>query len=418
MSAESPFLNSDPTDAATSAPAVSSVDEDFSDDDGVLYDEEVTPEYGILGFTLRELIIVGAWLVLFVLSFFPLGWSPALWAQGISWILPIGVPTVAVFLVVLRRLSPDGIRRVGSLGIDQFASVAFSVAAVWWAQVLWDYVALVIRTDVDAVVWVPWVQFVVALALVALTVFAPLIPGIKEDFHGRLVTLAHRNANPVRPVIARPRSERPEPTVADAPGAVADETAAPVGYASAPAPYIAPNTQVSVPTSGLDTELTGQQATDEVARLDVAEQVPLSSHASGGGTGTEQATSDETYTPSYSRSSWEREPEVVSDTGSIEAMLGARAQDVDAAPQTQAFPAIDDSDLDATNPRDPAPAPQPFWILAPTERDVHDELGEPIFRIGPSAWALVIEDRGGAYVVRHDDGRIGYLHDIADITRG
>ncbi|MCM3781029.1 hypothetical protein [Microbacterium hydrocarbonoxydans] len=416
MSAESPFLNSDPADDATSAPAFSPADEDFSDDDGVLYDEEVTPEYGILGFTLRELIIVGAWLVLFVLSFFPLGWSPALWAQGISWILPIGVPTVAVFLLVLRRLSPDGIRRVGSLGIDQFASVAFSVAAVWWAQVLWDYVALVIRADVDAVVWVPWVQFIVALALVALTVFAPLIPGIKEDFRGRLVTLAHRNANPVRPVIARPRPERPEPPAAATSATGSDETATPAGYA--PAPYLAPNTQVTVPASGLDTELTGQQATDEVARLDVAEQVPLSSHASGGGTGTEQATSDETYTPSYSRSSWEREPEVVSDTGSIEAMLGARAQDVDAAPQTHAFSAIDEADLDATNPRDPAPAAQPFWILAPTERDVHDELGEPIFRIGPSAWALVIEDRGGAYVVRHDDGRIGYLHDIADITKG
>jgi hypothetical protein len=61
---------------------------------------------------------------------------------------------------------------------------------------------------------------------------------------------------------------------------------------------------------------------------------------------------------------------------------------------------------------------QPFWALAPTSRDVLDERGVPMFRIGPDAWALVIEDRGGAYVVRHDDGRIGYLHDIADITRG
>ena len=49
---------------------------------------------------------------------------------------------------------------------------------------------------------------------------------------------------------------------------------------------------------------------------------------------------------------------------------------------------------------------------------MHDERGESIFRVGPSAWALVIEDRGGAYVIRHDDGRIGYLHDISDITRG
>ena len=413
MSTESPFLNSDPADADTTASvsAVSAADETFSDDDGVLYDDEVTPEYGILGLTLRELVIVGAWLVLFVLSFVPLGWSPSLWAQGISWVLPIGVPTVAVFLLVLRRFSPEGIRRVGSLGIDQFASVAFSVAAVWWAQLLWEYVSVVIATGVSAVVWVPWVQFAVALALVAVTVFAPLIPGLREDFYGRLVTLAHRNANPARPVIARPRPERPEPTVADP---AAEGAGFPEGQQN---PTLAPDSYVTLPADGLDVELSGQQATDEVARLDLASQVPLSSHASGGGTGTEQATSDEEYTPSYSRRTWNEEPDIVSDTGSIESMLGAPAQEV-GAPRTEAFAAVGDVDLDATNTRESAPAPQPFWILAPTERDVHDERGDAIFRIGPTAWALVIEDRGGAYVVRHDDGRIGYLHDIADITKG
>ncbi|WP_449408505.1 hypothetical protein [Microbacterium maritypicum] len=410
MSTEYPSLNSDPTDADAAA-AVAADDESFSDDDGVLYDDEVTPEYGILGLTLRELLIVGAWVVLFVLSFVPLGWSPALWAQGISWVLPIGVPTVAVFLLVLRRFSPEGIRRVGSLGIDQFASVAFAVAAVWWAQLLWEYVSVLIATGVSAVVWVPWVQLVVTLALVVLTVFAPLVPGLREDFHGRLVTLAHRNANPARPVIARPRPERPEDP---APDAVASGAAASVGQAS---PTLAPDSYVTLPADGLDVELSGQQATDEVARLDLAAQVPLSSHASGGGTGTEQATSDEEYTPAYSRRTWNEEPDIVSDTGSIESMLGAPAQEV-GAPQTEAFSTLDDVDLDATNPRESAPAGQPFWILAPTERDVHDERGEPLFRIGPSAWALVIEDRGGAYVVRHDDGRIGYLHDIADITKG
>lgn len=410
MSTESSFPSSDPADidGENVASAVPGADETFSDDDGVLYDDEVTPEYGILGLTLRELLIVGAWAVLFVLSFVPLGWAPSLWAQGISWVLPIGVPTVAVFLLVLRRFSPEGIRRVGSLGIDQFASVAFSVAAVWWAQLLWEYVSVVIATGVSAIVWVPWVQFVLTLGLVVLTVFAPLIPGLREDFHGRLVTLAHRNANPARPVIARPRPERTEPA-ASAPvtAPAADE----------PAPTLGPDSHITVPADRLDVELSGQQATDEVARLDLAAQVPLSSHASGGGTGTEQATSEEDYTPSYSRRSWSEEPDIVSDTGSIESMLGAPAQEI-GAPRTEAFTVVDDADLDATNPREAAPAAQPFWILAPTERDVHDERGEAIFRVGPTAWALVIEDRGGAYVVRHDDGRIGYLHDIADITKG
>src|SRR5690606_6326254 len=113
-----------------------------------------------------------------VVSFFPLGWAANIWSQGITWILPVGVPTAAVFLLVLRRFSPDGIRRVGSLGIDQFASVAFSVAAVWWAQQLWQYVTVALTVGTSAVVWVPWVQLMLSLALVVLTVFAPLVPGL------------------------------------------------------------------------------------------------------------------------------------------------------------------------------------------------------------------------------------------------
>jgi hypothetical protein len=400
----------------------------FSDEDGVLYDEDVTPEYGVLGFTLRELLIVGVWLVSFVVSFFPLNGGLSLWATGIQWILPIGVPTAAVFLLVLRRFSPDGIRRVGSLGIDQFASVAFSVAATVWVGALW----LALATLIDGGFWgLPWngiLLLIASLALVVLTVFAPLIPGLKEDFHGRLVTLAHRNANPVRPVISRPRPERPAlAETVDVAAADAPETVVEVAYAE---------TSVLPPAVQVDPELSGQQATDEVARLDLASQVPLAAHASGGDTGTEPVTADEEYVPTYSRRSRGDDQEIVSDTGSIESLLETAARvepaeghaeqpfvedDVDAdgfdarSPETTAF---DAADLDATNPREAAPAAQPFWILAPTERDVHDERGEPLFRIGPNAWALVIEDRGGAYVIRHDDGRIGYLHEISDITKG
>lgn len=398
----------------------------FSDEDGVLYDEDVTPEFGILGFTLRELLIVGVWLVSFVVSFFPLNGGLSLWAIGIQWILPIGVPTAAVFLLVLRRFSPDGIRRVGSLGIDQFASVAFSVAATVWVGTLW----LAIATLIDGGFWgLPWngiVLLIASLALVVLTVFAPLIPGLKEDFHGRLVTLAHRNANPVRPVIARPRPEHPAATdsAPDAAGE-APETVVDVAYT---------NTGVLPPAVQFDPELSGQQATDEVARLNLAAQVPLAAHASGGDTGTAPVTADDEYVPTYSRRSRGDDPEIVSDTGSIESLLetAARVEPTEgpAEPpfvaddeatfdaQDAETTAFDAADLDATNPREAAPTAQPFWILAPTDRDVHDERGEPLFRIGPSAWALVIEDRGGAYVIRHDDGRIGYLHDISDITKG
>ncbi|MFT4157798.1 MAG: hypothetical protein QM630_07720 [Microbacterium sp.] len=374
----------------TPVPPDSETDGEFIDD-GVLYDEEVAPEYGILGFTLRELLIVGVWLVHFVVSFVPIVAGSSLWSTGIEWLLPVGIPTVAVFLIVLRRFSPDGIRRVGSLGIDQFASVAFSVAAAVLVSRLWLAVATLIASGFWALSWSGIVLVLTALALVALTVFAPLIPGLKEDFHGRLVTLAHRAANPVRPVIARPR---PEPLVHTA----AAEQPAQAGRLDAD-----------------DAELSAVNSTDGVDRIDLAFQVPLSAHASGGGTGTEEPETDEDYTPRYSRRSVE--PEIVYDTDSIVELVG-EAADLIETPASEQAAASEQVDVEATNSHETVVQMQPFWILAPTERDVHDESGEAIFRIGPSAWALVIEDRGGAFVVRHDDGRIGYLHDISDITKG
>lgn len=323
------------------------VDEEFTDE-GVLYEEQVIPQHGYLGFTLRELLIVIAWFVMFATSFFPVGWGPVLWAQGISWILPLALPTVAVFLIVLRRFSPEGIRRVGSLGIDQFASVAFSVAAVWWIQLIWEFISALVQSNTSLVVWVPWVQLTALLALVVFTVFAPIVPGLRDDFRGRLVTLAHRNANPARPVIAAPR---PAPVVRSA-GAVTD--AAEAADASTP---------VVEDDDGQD------DAVDLTEELGFASSVPLTEHASGGELGLVPET-DEDYVPGYARSS------------------------------------NDDSEE------------QPFWALAPTVRDVVDEQGEFLYEIGPDAWTLVIEDRDGAYVVRHDDGRVGYLHDVADMTRG
>jgi len=415
MSTDFPLRNDETPEDDVVAPPVD--DETFIDD-GVLYDEEVTPEYGILGFTLRELLIVGVWLVHFVVSFFPVASTSTLWSAGIDWVLPVAVPTVAVFLLVLRRFSPDGIRRVGSLGIDQFASVAFSVAATVLVARLWLTVATGINSGFWVLTWAGVVLVVTSLALVVLTVFAPIVPGLKEDFQGRLVTLAHRAANPVRPVIARPR---PEPVAAPA------QAAAPEG-------------------APLDVELSDANATDEVARVDLASQVPLSAHASGGGIGTEQVLPDEDYRPAYSRRS--SGEEIAYDTDSIVALVtpDTDAFEPIAAPASEqppvaektaaasvdessddrssddrssaAEPASEEIDVEATNPRFTVTEQQPFWILAPTERDVHDERGEVIYQIGPTAWALVIEDRGGAFVVRHDDGRIGYLHDISDIKKG
>lgn len=297
-----------------------------------------TPQYGVGPFTVREVALAGVWLVAFVLSFFPVaavlvgrdsllfGFG-SVWTTGLGWILTIGLPTIAVFLIGLRRLSPDGIRRVGSLGIDQFASVAFSVSAVVWLQIVWETVAFTLAGGDWFRSWVIWAQLLLMLAGVVLTVFAPLIPPFAEDFTGRREVPAHRNARPVRPVSPRPARPAPTPAPAEAQDQGSDES----GFA-------------------------------EPADLDAA---------------------GESWTPDQT---------------------------------TDAFEPIDEVEVVAD---EPAPVrQQAFWALVPEERDVVDETGAALFRIGPTAWALVIEEYDDHFVVRHEDGRVGRLLDIDGVTRG
>ncbi|WP_347344338.1 hypothetical protein [Microbacterium sp.] len=275
-------------------------------------DDGIPPQYGVGPFSIREVSLAGVWLLAFVVSFFPIygaiGAAPPVWGSGIDWVLTIGAPTAAVFLLVLRRLSPQGIRRVGSLGVDQFASVAFSVAAIVWLGILWSAFVTLAKSGVFFVTWVVWVELVLMLAGVVLTVVAPVLPVLGEDFRHRPESVAHRNARRVRPVAARPVVVREPRTDA--------------------VPAVAVDTPVATPTADGD------------VRADTAATV---------------------------------------------------AQ---------------------------APVSQAFWALVPVERDVVDEHGAPLFRIGPTAWALVIEDRGTSFVVRHEDGRVGHLHDVSGVTRG
>jgi hypothetical protein len=387
---------------------------DDAEDTGVLYEDQVEPEYGILGFTLREVIIVGVWLLGFVASFFPIGpLGDTIWATGIHWILMMGVPTAAVFLVVLRRLSPEGIRRVGSLGIDQFASVAASVAAVSWAQVLWQQVAATVATGAFLIGWVVIVGQLAMLALVAATVFAPLLPRLRDDFHGRMETLAHRNANPVRPVIPRPRPERPAAPV-DRPAVPERDDVDDATAEAAAEPRLETALTMVIP-EGAEAAPDAREHTPTAGGADDVDDVEVLHNTAAVEALRDIFAVDETTRP---RPLVEHNTAPDGVAGADVADRARFADDTVAGPEP-ADPEPAGVDTTGVEPTASGPVPtQPFWILAPTERDVLDEHGEPLFRVGPSAWALAIEDRGGAFVVRHEDGRIGYLHDISDITKG
>jgi len=437
------FSEFDGEEWRTDAPAAdrdAAADEPASeDDDAVYYEEQVEPEYGILGFTLRELIIVGAWVVVFVVSFFPVfGGGGSVWTRGIDWILTIGLPTVAVFLIALRRFSPEGIRRVGSLGIDQFASVASSVAAVAWAQLLWLQSAASVDSGAFLVGWVPIVAQLATLALVAATVAAPLIPRLRDDFEGRMETLAHRNANPVRPVITRPR-----PAAVDASGTSSTDADAPaepiietdlVIEDDADATRVIEVLPPAAPSLTAEPAVVHEDSDEVLPPADGAEPAPEAhaEPASESPVDAEPREHDTAYTdPIGALHEIFAANEPAEDTIADDAADDRTATGDFAENTTAVLPVAGASaDEPAVEPEAPLRRTrneqakavehetQPFWILAQSERDVLDEHGHPLFRIGPAAWTLVIEDRGGAYVVRHDDGRIGYLHDLADITKG
>ncbi|KAA9087163.1 hypothetical protein [Microbacterium radiodurans] len=322
-----PLSGSD-ADEPIDEPAPAAADDRAGDraaDDRAVGDT-VAPQYGVGPLSIREVSLLGVWALSFIFSFFPIygrfGAGSSVWSAGIDWVLTIGVPTAAVFLLLLRRFSPQGIRRVGSLGIDQFASVAFSVAALVWLGIIWGAFVALAQTRVFVASWVVWVEFLLMLAGVVLTVVAPHLPVLGEDFRHRPEAPAHRLARPTRPVVARPAAARPA-GVSDTASA-----ASRAGWGHA-----------------------ASQAHDAPAPADAAEP----------------------------------------------------------------FAGVDETAQTATTP---ASAQQAFWALAPEERDVLDESGAPLFRVGPTAWALVIEDRGGVFVVRHEDGRIGYLHETEDVVRG
>ena len=347
------------------------------------------PQYGVGPFSVREVALLAVWLVAFVVSFFSLyrddrvgeivGLGGSVWNAGLDWILTIGVPTVAVFLIVLRRFSPDGIRRVGSLGIDQFASVAFSVSTVVWLAALWVNVSRGVQTGVWLSSWVVWVEFFLMLAGVVLTVFAPLLPTLSEDFQHRREVPAHRNARPLRPVVARPAQERPAPAAQPA----ADAT----------------------PAAGAHS--TGAYATD-------AYGAGAAAYGAGAGASAHDS-APASDTAAYATDTFGENPDV--ERSLDDEPLVATADDV----ETGTAPESDGEAVDAADETvvvSEGPVSQAFWALVPVERDVVDAQGMPLFRIGPDAWALVIEDRGEVYVVRHEDGRVGYLHDVTGVTRG
>ncbi|MEO5320022.1 hypothetical protein PV761_15725 [Arthrobacter sp. CC3] len=164
----------------------------------------------VLGpFTVRDLTVFTSTLILFVASLIPMFDSRYnLWNLGSLFFLGLGIilPLVVTALFVARRLSPESKVRVGSLSIDQFASVVASFTLGFF-----------FLSAAEAFIPVMLVGLIGSVGLFAATVLARFIPLLAGDFLDRAEVPAHVVARESAAPFRKPSAPK-EPKAAKDPG--------------------------------------------------------------------------------------------------------------------------------------------------------------------------------------------------------
>ncbi|BCW20395.1 hypothetical protein NtRootA9_31030 [Arthrobacter sp. NtRootA9] len=413
----------------------------------------------VLGpFTVRDLTVFAATLILFIASLLPIfGGRFNLWNLNNLFFLGLGIllPLIVSALFAARRLAPATRLRVGSLSVDQFASVAASFAlAFFFISVAGAYVPSLLVGLIGSVI------------LFAATVLGRFIPYLSGDFQGRSEAPAHvmaRDAAAPAPAPRAPKQPKPEP--AAQPGA----NGTPGSHHKHEASH----------KPRLGGKLFGGAGAGSSA-VPAGQNHTGQGHAGNTHTGQDQAGAGQHYQQAGHQASAPATAAVP--TAAVPAAAapaaapvstapeaGDHAPEVDAGPPTQAADVVRPADLaapsaghqesthDAGNAA-AAPAPQrtweppaatavhqqirteepigatvdpsshhddehpvheAFWFAVAQHRTAFDPgTGSPAFVIEPGGWVLALEDRGHEFLVQHTDGRLGVLRDLSNIERG
>ena len=173
--------------------------------------------------TIRDLAVLGSVAIIFIASLVPIIETIAgnfnLWNTGGLFYIGIGVvlPLIVGGLFLARRLSPDAKVRIGSLSVDQFASVVASFATAFF------FFGTVTNFGVAYLI-----GLIGSLLLLAATVCAQWIPVLASDFVGRTEVPAHLAARDALPVRKSPAA--PKPVVATPTGGLAFGQSAGTGH--------------------------------------------------------------------------------------------------------------------------------------------------------------------------------------------
>jgi hypothetical protein len=342
----------------------------------------------VLGpFTIRDLAVFAATLILFIASLLPIfGGRYNLWNLNNLFFLGLGIvlPLVVSALFAARRLAPGTKIRIGSLSIDQFASVVASFAVAFFFLSI-------------AVAYVPslLVGLIGALVLFAATVLGRFLPYVSPDFQGRAEVPAHVVAREAAVPVHKPRApKKPKAESGAAKPAAGGGLFSGAGAgSSAVQPNAAHHTPATaaVPTTGA--AAAGAPAAGPAGAATGAGQASAGNH--DGGTAASAA--------SAAQGSWEP----------------AAATAVH--PQVRADVPIGATVDPASRPEesDEQPIHEAFWFAVAQHRTAFDpRTGAPAFVIEPGGWVLALEDRGHEFLVQHTDGRLGVLRDLSNIERG
>lgn len=377
---------------------------------------KTSPKYqAVLGpFTIRDLTVFGSTLLMFVGSLLPMfGGRYNLWNLGNLFFLALGIilPLVVTALFVARRLQPGNVVRIGSLSIDQFASVVASFA-----------VTMFFLSTAGAFTVFALVGLIGSVGLLAATVLAPHLPVLREDFKDRAEQPAHvvarESAIPSRkPVVPKPLVPKP---LVPKPEASPD--------ASAPASTL-PATPVTAPAAAPAAVVPAEPA-------EPAEPAGPSEVAEGDAVKPREAPAATPAEPQHTSAATMATPLVGgADTGTAIQHIGTvNKANAENQPDTEQ-PHLEQTNLEQTRAHqiigatvDPATRRgddeehggyEAFWFAVAHPRAVVDEhTGTPVFTIEPGAWVLALEDRGEEFLVQDTDGKVGVLRDLSHIERG
>ncbi|VXC04244.1 conserved membrane hypothetical protein [Arthrobacter sp. 9AX] len=430
----------------------------------------------VLGpFTIRDLAVFAATLILFVASLLPIfGGRYNLWNLNNLFFLGLGIilPLIVSALFAARRLAPGTKIRIGSLSIDQFASVAASFAvAFFFLSIAGAYVPSLL------------VGLIGSLVLFAATVLGRFLPYVSPDFQGRAEAPAHVVAREAAVPFQKPRApKKPKAESASKPlfskgglfsGAGAGSSAVQTGATHAPATNNEPATNHAPATAAVATAAgapaaaaagapaaapapvstgpapvsTAPEASDFGAKADsgpatqasdvvrpaaapAAEETQLadipSSGAAAAGAGVASGAASGAGASAVAAPSAGQGTAGNHDGGTPAAAASAAQGSWQPPAATAVHPQVR-ADVPIGATVDPASRPeedeQPiheaFWFAVAQHRTAFDpRTGAPAFVIEPGGWVLALEDRGHEFLVQHTDGRLGVLRDLSNIERG